>query len=61
MRGCSFRETAIPALVVLSELCRDLVDGLVLCFRNLEPDVDDEPDLSQDEDGKDVGSHQELK
>ena len=47
--------------VVLPELRRDLLDGLVLRFRNLEPDVDDEEDLGHDEDDEDVGAENQLK
>ena len=47
--------------VVLPELCRDLLDGLVLRFRHLEPDVDDEQHLGHDEDDEDVGTEKELK
>jgi len=51
----------VADLVVLSELRRDLVNGLVLRFRNLEPDVNNEEDLSHDEDDEDIGAHNQLK
>ena len=45
----------------LSKLCRDLLNGLVLRFRDLEEDVDDEQELDDDEDGEHVGAHPKLE
>ena len=66
LRSCFFSIPLVSILstgrsVVLPELCRDLLDGVVLRFRHLEPDVDDEQHLGHDEDDEDVGTEKELK